>query len=271
MCSIFLLFIHFSQCVLTHDPARGLDPGLLSAQWKPSQAVGVSHWASMPGGAAHSLMMLLWGFPPTWVSLPTLHLISAFPLSVRFALHSKLHQIHGSFSTSLTSMLCYLSPFLCHPPYFFSSLSGTITPSVVAAKREQMLELLPTQCTKPPTAVLWILSLLLLHSHKEHRAATPAPALASTSHLQQGRVDRFTYADCNEGEKEQLESISLEQSMWILKTGKIEIDFFLTKISVMKKRTPVSHATCGSSFIHLKAIHWYYMVLNQYSKSLKRA
>nr|XP_046241863.1 cilia- and flagella-associated protein 299 isoform X4 [Scatophagus argus] len=29
--------------------------------------------------------------------------------------------------------------------------------------------------------------------HKEHRAATPAPALASTSHLQQGRVDRFTY------------------------------------------------------------------------------
>ncbi|XP_042278348.1 cilia- and flagella-associated protein 299 isoform X2 [Thunnus thynnus] len=33
--------------------------------------------------------------------------------------------------------------------------------------------------------------------HKEHRAATPAPALASTSHLQQGRVDRFTYTVCN--------------------------------------------------------------------------
>lgn len=36
----------------------------------------------------------------------------------------------------------------------FSSLLGTITPSVVAAKREQMLELLPTQCTKPPTTRL---------------------------------------------------------------------------------------------------------------------
>ncbi|XP_036954916.1 cilia- and flagella-associated protein 299 isoform X1 [Acanthopagrus latus] len=33
--------------------------------------------------------------------------------------------------------------------------------------------------------------------HKEHRAATPAPALASTSHLQQGRVARFTYTVCS--------------------------------------------------------------------------
>lgn len=73
-----------------------------------------------------------------------------------------------------------------------SSLSGTITPSVVAVKREQMLELLPTQSTKPPTAGLWTLS-LLLHSHKEHRAATPAPAQTSASHLQRDRVDRFTY------------------------------------------------------------------------------
>lgn len=73
-----------------------------------------------------------------------------------------------------------------------SSLSGTITPSVVAVKREQMLELLPTQCTKPPTAGLWTLS-LLLHSHKEYSAVTPAPAQASASHLQQDRVDRFTF------------------------------------------------------------------------------
>lgn len=73
-----------------------------------------------------------------------------------------------------------------------STLSGTITPSVVAVKREQMLELLPTQSTKPPTAGLWTLS-LLLHSHKEHRAATPAPTQTSASHLQRDRVDRFTY------------------------------------------------------------------------------
>lgn len=54
-------------------------------------------------------------------------------------------------------------------PSLFSSLLGTITPSVVAAKREQMLELLPTQCTKPHTTGFGILSLLLLHSHKEQR------------------------------------------------------------------------------------------------------
>ncbi|XP_038560653.1 cilia- and flagella-associated protein 299 isoform X2 [Micropterus salmoides] len=41
--------------------------------------------------------------------------------------------------------------------------------------------------------------------HKEHRAVTPAPAPATTSHLQQGRVDRFTYTVCNvlSGKKEQ--------------------------------------------------------------------
>lgn len=146
--------------------------------------------------------MLLWhpSPPPPPPSTPTPIWLPAYSLRLIFQ-SLKLHQIYTSpclylTSLNLPSMLCYRSPFLpsyviFHPP-FFSSLSGTITPSVVAAKREQMLELLPTQCTKPPTAGLWILS-LLLHSHKEHRAATPAPALASTSHLQQGRVDRFTY------------------------------------------------------------------------------
>ncbi|XP_074525739.1 cilia- and flagella-associated protein 299 [Halichoeres trimaculatus] len=42
---------------------------------------------------------------------------------------------------------CRLPPAPCRPPPAppSPSLSGTITPSVVAAKREQMLELLPTQ------------------------------------------------------------------------------------------------------------------------------
>lgn len=59
MHSFVVLFIHFSPCVLTHNPACGLEPGLLSGEWKPEQAVGVSHWAGMPGGTAYSLMMLL--------------------------------------------------------------------------------------------------------------------------------------------------------------------------------------------------------------------
>lgn len=29
-----VLFIHFSPCVLTHNPDRGLELGLLSAEWK---------------------------------------------------------------------------------------------------------------------------------------------------------------------------------------------------------------------------------------------
>lgn len=137
---------------------------------------------------------------PTTTSDPHPHLTSRLLSPTHFSVTKTSSDLHVSLSLFNFSKLAFhallplpFSPLICHlPPPFFSSLSGTITPSVVAAKREQMLELLPTQCTKPPTAGLWILS-LLLHSHKEHRAATPAPALASTSHLQQGRVDRFTY------------------------------------------------------------------------------
>lgn len=173
----------------------------------------------MPGGTAYSIMMLLWGFPP-YTGLPASHSIwhlTSHSLSLSFIFHQLklLHLSVVSFSFSilefhaLLPLPIYVILHLYQPtpptPLVFSSLSGTITPSVVAAKREQMLELLPTQCTKPPTAGLWILSLLLLHSHKEHRAVTPAPAPATTSHLQQGRVDRFTYTVCNvlSGKKEQ--------------------------------------------------------------------
>lgn len=134
-----------------------------------------------------------------WLYNPSL----IFFLPTKAPLHQLYTYLYPFFSISnlafQASLPLSFARLLCHlpPPYptpFFSSLSGTITPSVVGAKREQMLELLPTQCTKPPTAGLWILSLLLLYSHKEHRAATPAPALASTSHLKEEGVDRFTYA-----------------------------------------------------------------------------
>lgn len=135
--------------------------------------------------------------PPLCLFLYTLKLFIIFTHLSVFIFNSSNLTFHTLLPLPFSPLLCHPPPHPSHPPPFFSSLSGTITPSVVAAKREQMLELLPTQCTKPPTAGLWILSLLLLHSHKEHRAATPAPALASTSHLQQGRVDRFTYTACN--------------------------------------------------------------------------
>lgn len=150
-------------------------------------------------------MLLRHPSPPRPTTIdPHPHLTCRSLSPTHFSVTKTSSDLHVSLSLFNFSKLAFhaslpfpFSPLICHlppPPFFFSSLSGTITPSVVAAKREQMLELLPTQCTKPPTAGLWILSLLLLHSHKEHRAATPAPALASTSHLQQGRVDRFTYA-----------------------------------------------------------------------------
>ncbi|XP_033946122.1 cilia- and flagella-associated protein 299 isoform X1 [Pseudochaenichthys georgianus] len=82
--------------------------------------------------------------------------------------------------------------------------------------------------------------------HKEHRAATPAPALASTSHLQQGRVDRFTYADCNEGGKEQLESISLEQTTTTGRHGCPRPTLALTLRSFMTTQTAFSSRTRGT-------------------------
>lgn len=100
-------------------------------------------------------------------------------LTYSSATTTAFHQIYtslSSFSTFSKRVFCFtISSRFSHPPppsasppaFSFLSLSGTITPSVVAAKREQMLELLPTQCTKPSTAGLSIPSLLLLHGRKE--------------------------------------------------------------------------------------------------------
>lgn len=178
-------------------------------------------------------MMHLQSAPPPnhRICCPFLHVTLTSRCSPRSLLHLlKVHSLRFTrprvlnfltFQTSHTK-LCYLSAsslsyVIFQPPRnrpppprqfpfpLFSSLSGTITPSVVAAKREQMLEPLPTQCTKPPTAGLWILSLLLLSSSASSSTATKnteqrhqRQLRASTSHLWQGGVDRFTYAAvCN--------------------------------------------------------------------------